>query len=172
MFSTESIKLNLGCGGKILDGYINIDAIRKNGADLVLDISEEELPFENGWVEEIVLQDVLEYIYRDRQEFVLQQCYDKLKHGGKLFIQVPDLEVICKRYCRVLENPTSLQHWLDGEEVAKLLFAYSCSDNVYDNHKWAFDQYTLRALLEKIGFKIQSIGSDGGSNLLCLAIKE
>ena len=162
------MKLNLGCGNDIKDGFINIDAVQHDGVDVVMDLSDNELPFDNNSIEYINCQDIIEHLFVNRHHWFLSRCYDKLIVGGKIYIQTPDLETLCKRYCGVLENPSPLQHDLDGNRMAMALFA---NPNIYDSHKWSYDQFTLREILESIGFTILSIGSDGGQNLLCLAQK-
>jgi len=160
------MKLNLGCGKDIKDGFWNIDAVYSDGVDAVLDLSENEIPFNE--VDYINCQDFLEHLYKDKQRWFLESCYKKLKVGGKIYIQIPDMEVLSKRYCKVLECPTSIQHDLNGQQLAESLYGNS---GIWDSHKWGYDKYTLREIMESIGFVIESIGSDGGSNLLCLAIK-
>ena len=160
------MRLNLGCGNKIMEGFVNIDAVQHDGVDLILDLSEYEVPFEG--VDYINCQDFLEHLYKNKQLWFLESCYKKLKTGGKIYIQIPDLEILAKRYCGVLENPSNMQHDIDGKQLASSLYGGS---GMWDSHKWGYDKYTLREILESIGFIIESIGSDGGQNLLCLARK-
>jgi len=162
----SDMKLNLGCGKDIKEGFWNVDAVYHDGVDEVIDLSKVVLLFND--VEYINCQDLIEHFYRDVAVGFLKQCYRILNCGGKIYIQTPDLETLCKRYCGALENPTELQHDMNGEQVAQSLYAHP---NIYDSHKWCYDKYTLREVLESIGFVIESIGSDGGQNLLCLARK-
>ena len=170
--SSDEVKLNLGCGRDIKKGYVNIDAIKRDGVDVVMDLASEDLPFANGSVDHINLQDIIEHFYHNQIDWFIEVCYQKLKSGGTIYIQTPDLEVLCERYCGVLEKPTSIQHNLDGNQLAQSLFAYSDSTAIYDNHKWCYDRHTLTHLLTRHGFIVLSIGSDGGQNLLCQAKKE
>ena len=159
------MKLNLGCGKDIKEGYINIDAVFHKGVNFVLDLNDG-IPFID--VEYINCQDILEHFYYADGIKFLCNCYDALEIGGKIYIQTPDLEVLCQRYCGTLKNPSPLQHTLNGDQLAQSLYAHP---NQYDSHKWCYDKHTLSKELMKIGFKIESIGSDGGQNLLCLAKK-
>jgi len=159
------MKLNLGCGADIKEGFVNIDIMDRKGVDVVMDLSGE-LPFTD--IEYINCQDIIEHFYFNDAVELLCKCYDALEIGGKIYIQTPDLEVLCKRYCGVLDNPSPLQHKLNGDQIAQSLFAESSQ---YGSHKWCYDKHTLTRELIKIGFKIESIGSDGGQNLLCLAKK-
>jgi predicted SAM-dependent methyltransferase len=174
---SDEIKLNLGCGGDIKEGYINIDAkpnivsMKRSKPDIVMDLLTD-LPFDDNTVTHINLQDIIEHFYHNQIDWFIDQCYRKLKSGGTVYIQTPDLEVLCERYCDVLENPTELQHSLDGNQLARSLFANSDSTTPYDNHKWCYDRHTLTELLTRHKFIVLSMGSDGGQNLLCQAKKE
>jgi predicted SAM-dependent methyltransferase len=165
------VKLNLGCGGDIKKGYINIDINKRVGVDIAMDLVTQDLPFADNSVDHINLQDIIEHFYHNQQDWFIGQCYRKLKDGGTIYIQTPDLGVICKRYYGMLVNPTPLQHPMSGEQVARSLYANSDSTTPYDNHKWAYDEESLKEILTRHGFIIVSIGSDGGQNLLCQAKK-
>ena len=54
------MKLNLGCGSKILDGYTNVDKYDYFKADLVHDLETFPYPFKDNSVEEIIISHVLE----------------------------------------------------------------------------------------------------------------
>lgn len=79
-------KLNLGCGGDIKEGYINLDSKKLPGVDVVWDIEKLPLPFQNEEFDEILANDILEHV-----EYipVLKDLHRILKQGGKLAIRVP-----------------------------------------------------------------------------------
>jgi SAM-dependent methyltransferase len=79
-------KLNLGCGYDIRDGWVNLDASPLSGVDVIHDIEDLPLPFDDDSFDEVLAKDVLEHI-----EYVdtLRDLYRILKVGGKLTIQVP-----------------------------------------------------------------------------------
>ena len=52
------LKLNLGCGSKILDGYKNIDKFDYYKPDIVHDLELTPYPFEKNSVDEILLSHV------------------------------------------------------------------------------------------------------------------
>jgi predicted SAM-dependent methyltransferase len=160
------MKLNLGCGKSIMDGFINIDIVASDGVDVVMDLSTDILPYTD--VEYINCQDILEHLYRDKQEWFLRSCYSSLMAGGQIYIQVPNLEILAKMYCDIIHNPTEIQVKIDVVKFSECIYG---GGNSFDSHKWGYDQYSLRTVLESIGFTIIGIGSDGGQNLLCLAKK-
>lgn len=166
------IKLNLGCGGKILpssEGWVNIDIRDLPGVDIVMDLEKCKFPYENNSIDHVMLQDAFEHLYRAIHEEFLEELFRILKPLGTIYFQMPDLCVAAKRYLDILENPSELQHALTSEQFADILYGgYDYSANV---HKWGYDVYSLTKLLDKARFIVWIIGSDGGCNLLCHAIK-
>lgn len=107
------MKLNLGCGDDIRDGYINVDIIEKKGVTKK-DLVEYLIRTPNNTIDEIVFQDVLEHFphgiidtgtdleYKPINNVVtslllIEMAVVKLKKGGKLYIRVPDLQWVCKK---------------------------------------------------------------------------
>jgi SAM-dependent methyltransferase len=91
------MKLHLGCGNKILDGFINIDVRPLEGVDIISDISKLDV-IEDGTIELIYCSHVLEHFGRNSYKKVLQNWYKKLKPGGILRIAIPNFEVIVEHY--------------------------------------------------------------------------
>lgn len=82
------IKLNLGCGDKHLDGFVNVDWVEP--ADLVLDVSKDRLPYEDGTVDRIEADNLLEHMDNDAFMHVLNECHRVMKSGGEMMFIVPD----------------------------------------------------------------------------------
>jgi len=60
MTSDKTVKLHLGCGNIILDGYTNIDIVPGEGIDVVSDV--RSLPmYKDASVDEVYLSHVLEH---------------------------------------------------------------------------------------------------------------
>lgn len=162
------MKLNLGCGEKILAGFVNIDCRKLPRVDVVLDLEKENLPYEDGSVDEVSLEDFLEHLSEARQRPFLVEVHRVLKPGGKVFIKLPDLERIAKRYCG-LTHGTSPQHEGDAEIMAATLYGGQNYDHNF--HKWGYDWHSLKRILEETNFRVIDCNSDGESNLLCWAEK-
>jgi len=79
-------KLNLGCGKKIKEGYVNLDLHQLPGVDIVADI-EKTLPFENNSFDEIYTEHVLEHI--ENLNALLGELHRITKKGGIIKIFVP-----------------------------------------------------------------------------------
>jgi len=83
---TAEKKLNVGCGGDIKKGWVNLDSVSLPGVDVVCDIEQTPLPFADEQFDEILCQDVLEHT---EYISVLRELHRILKKGGGLRIRVP-----------------------------------------------------------------------------------
>ena len=80
-------KLNLGCGTDIRKGYLNVDYIRGNGIDKVLDLGHFPYPFKEGSFGEIIMQDIFEHL--ENPVKALEEIYRISKKGALIKIRVP-----------------------------------------------------------------------------------
>lgn len=84
------MKLNVGCGRNILDGWTNIDSCSLPGVDTVADLENcrnAPLPFEENSVDEFLLSHVLEHI---RQPLpLMEELWRVSKPGASMTIRVP-----------------------------------------------------------------------------------
>ena len=82
----ERVKLNLGSGTDIRPDYVNLDIAPLAGVDVVHDLSELPLPFEDGSFEEVLCKDVLEHL---DYVPVLRELHRILRPGGRLVVEAP-----------------------------------------------------------------------------------
>jgi len=163
------VKLNLCCGADIRLDYINIDVRKTHPKVLVMDLEKELLtPFPDNSVDEIIARDCIEHISWRRVEDLLRDIYRVLKPGGKIFIQVPDLEAIAKK---TFFNPDYCFFELCGWKAISF-WVYGAQDYGENAHKAGFTIPTLKKLLESIGFEVEDIRNDGGTNIICIARKK
>jgi len=161
------VKLNLGCGEDIRSEYVNCDIRIVRGVDVQLDLEHASLPFRSESADEILLKDALEHVSWRKVDLVLKECFRILKPGGTVIIQAPDLEAIAKK---VILNP-DFRYGDLYEYKAISFWVYGGQDYPENTHKAGFTIPTLTRLLEEIGFKVNSIENDGGTNLICVASK-
>jgi hypothetical protein len=84
------VKLNLGCGDDIRDGYVNVDFRKTHPTVLEVDLSKFPWPFDDQSADEILMLDFLEHFPYATTPFILLECYRVLKADGSVVIQVPD----------------------------------------------------------------------------------
>lgn len=78
--------INLGCGNKPLDSFINADFYNSSYADITLDLNAP-LPFKKNNIDLIYADNVFEHIKNYLQ--LVKECYMALKKGGYLIVRVP-----------------------------------------------------------------------------------
>ena len=75
------LKLNLGCGYRKLEGYVNLDDRSIVEPDLLCDISNV-LPYRDNEIDEVRAFDFLEHIPIGKTVKVIEDIYRVLKPGG------------------------------------------------------------------------------------------
>jgi GT2 family glycosyltransferase len=93
----KSIKLNLGSGGIEYPGFLSVD-LHDRRAMIIQDITK--LDFEPNTVAEMLAIHVLEHLSPYIVLDTLKLWHKLLKPGGKLTMELPDLESLCERYLK------------------------------------------------------------------------
>lgn len=83
----KKVKLNLGCGEKYLDGYINCDIVKGLKKDRYVNLNKFPYPFPTNYADEIWMDMVLEHL--DDLVAVMNELHRILKHNAFLKIIVP-----------------------------------------------------------------------------------
>jgi predicted SAM-dependent methyltransferase len=93
----ERLRLNLGCGHILLEGYLNVDRRALPGVDVVAEVNE--LPFEQEEVDEIFSAHLLEHFPQEQlRRELLPYFFRLLKEGGEFNAVVPDAEAMIQEY--------------------------------------------------------------------------
>jgi predicted SAM-dependent methyltransferase len=100
------IKINFGCGDKILDGWINCDYKSYDERVKIVDLNNLPLDFPSNYADEILCDQVLEHILQPFE--VVQEFTRILKKGGKLHIGLP-LDCNCLSHLRSIHGRSYLQ---------------------------------------------------------------
>lgn len=135
------IKLNLGCGGDYIQGFVNVD-LYSDKADQKYDISK--LPYETNSVDEIRAYHVIEHFDFLHAHDVLKEWNRVLKIGGKFKLETPDFLESCKEF--VNSNQDGRWH-LYGH------FFSTAWINPGLIHKFLYTEYELKNSMTKAGFK-------------------
>ena len=78
--------INLGCGRRPMEKFVNVDYYAKDHCDVVADLNEK-LPFDSESADLIYSDNVFEHIEKFLD--LIQECYRVLKPGGYLVVKVP-----------------------------------------------------------------------------------
>jgi predicted SAM-dependent methyltransferase len=113
-------KLNIGCGYDIRPGYLNVDLHERHGPDLVADITDLNM-LPSDYFSEIVAQDVLEHLERQKTVPALQEWSRLLKDNGVIEIRVPSLlgmfEFLAAPEWRPIERTEEAIHLMYGTQA-------------------------------------------------------
>ena len=100
------LRLNLGCGKDIKEGYINIDIRHLPGVDVIADV--RKLPFRDNYIAEIRAIDIYEHITHRESQKLLIHWISVLKTGGLLYIRGPCINRIIQYFLvECLDNNNS-----------------------------------------------------------------
>ena len=144
------MKLNLGCGNNKKGGYINIDTDPQYSPDILSDI--QDLTYDNESIDEIIASHVIEHIPMLKVITCLKNWYGWLKHGGALYLAIPDWDVMHKLFLNRCDFNTWSDVFFGGEEKSMA-------------HQWMINGEGLRELVYSIGFNIEgNFGGLGGSS--------
>jgi predicted SAM-dependent methyltransferase len=170
----HGVRLNVGCGSRPTDGWINFDMI----SDPRIEFWDcrKGLPFSDSAVATIFTEHFLEHLeYTGEVERFLRECLRCLSPSGVLRIVVPDAGVYLKLYCDgawdkiagkrplVKEGDCYRDVWL-GERYSTKMEFINAVFRQNGEHKYAYDAETLIYLLRRVGFATVSQTSFGISS--------
>lgn len=90
------MKLNLGCGRDIRDGYENVDAFVNDNRIIDVDLSKFPWPWVDSSADEILMLDFLEHFPYTKTNTILAEVFRILKPDAPVEIQVPSFEECSK----------------------------------------------------------------------------
>lgn len=136
------MKLNIGCGHKYLEGYLNVDAGIDSLADARMDA--HDLQFASSSVDSIVASQLIEHLGFFKSKYFLAECFRVLRPGGVIRLETPDIE-------------RTLEVFLAGDRVAReaaLQWVYG-AETTGMQHRFCFPLELLREVTAEIGFLLQ-----------------
>jgi hypothetical protein len=152
----DDVRVNLGAGHVLLDGYANVDLRELPGIDVVAAV--DDLPVEPATLAEISSSHLLEHFpEQELRRRLLPYWFSMLRPGGVFRAVVPDLGAMAQGYA-------------DGEIPFDRLrrVAYGDQEYALDFHYTAFTPASLVTLLEESGFVDAEIIAEGRPNGDCL----
>jgi hypothetical protein len=146
------IRLNLGCGDKILTTYINVDLIsgrKGRRPDLASDVSDLR-SIGDGTVDEILAVHIFEHFYLWEVPKLLSEWARVLRSGGKIVIECPNLAAACAEFHSPHSPGTGDQNF-DANTMWVFYGDPSWKDPLMC-HRWGYTPSSLASLLSAHGF--------------------
>lgn len=149
---SSQVKLNLGCGDKLLDGYVNVDLVDQRAKvkpDVIADISDLSM-YEDNSVDEILAVHVVEHFWRWEVEAILDEWKRVLRPGGKIILECPNLMTACEEF---LKDPD--KKCQAGSEANNTMWVFYGDPAWKDPlmcHRWGYTPKSLAELLRTVGF--------------------
>lgn len=178
----EGLKLNIGSGPKVLEGWISIDGswqARFSGHPLLSRIASKltgrtigtwpegilccdirrRLPFADASVAALYASHILEHVYRSEAVAFLREARRVLRPGGICRIVVPDAAGIVSWYLANQGAPDAsdkLMTWLcvgpKSPQGGNVLHRLYRNLNNIEFHKWMYDVHGLALIFTEAGF--------------------
>lgn len=147
------MKINFGCGRRVMDGFFNIDAIRHEqaprDAELIHAIRfdadgavSNPLPLDDGCADEVHALHVIEHVHAWEAPHLLAEWRRLLKPGGRLILELPSIELAARNLLAGM--PDQMNMWpFYGDPGPKCPF--NC-------HRWGYTAKSIKALVAAGGF--------------------
>jgi SAM-dependent methyltransferase len=144
-------RLNLGCGDKILEGYVNVDVAPSRGGrepDVICDL-HKLTPFESDSVDEILSVHVVEHFWRWEVVDVLKEWGRVLKPGGLMILECPNLISACQA---LIENPeVASGPGAEGQRSMWVLYGDPAWKDPLMVHRWGYTPRSLAGVMHEAG---------------------
>lgn len=159
----QPTRLHIGCGDRLLSGFVNIDIIP--GAELQLDV-RQGLPFPDESCDAIFSEHFIEHLSQREGLRLMREMRRVLKPGGILRLATPDLEGMANDYQQKYLNEDWLRFGYSWTKTGCERFNLGMREW---GHKWVYDQEELERVAELAGLKFIERCSYGQSRheILC-----
>ena len=183
---TEITKLNIGCGGRPLHGYINVDQdsiedMRKRYPNtkfddelIIKDHNIFNLPCQDATVDELRADGLLEHLTFKEEPKFLYEVSRVLRKGGIFEFSVPDFEEVCSIWLKAKDDwkgfysddveDIKKQHWFgtytyDYENRWGYIIAtfYGSQNGEGQHHKNCYSQGKIEKMMAFLGFEIVTL---------------
>lgn len=147
----HTVRLNLGCGDKILPGYVNVDvaATRSGKAPDVQCDLHDLAPFETGSCDEVLAVHVVEHFWRWEVVDVLREWVRVLRPGGRMILECPNLLTACEE---LLRDPVAGAHpGAEGQRTMWVFYGDPAWKDPLMCHRWNYTPQSLREVMEEAG---------------------
>ena len=139
----EALKLHVGCGRRLLPGFVHIDLADYSHIDWQKDVRDLSFLGDES-AELLYASHVIEYFDRTQAQEVLQNWRRVLRPGGTLRLAVPDFAAMARLYMENKDLDAYLGPLYGRMEVG------NTGEVIY--HKTVYDFASLERVLNENGF--------------------
>lgn len=147
------MKINFGCGRRVLREYFNVDAVHNSKApyapELLHAIEFDQdgsvrnpLPLPSGCADELFSAHVVEHVHDWQAPHLLAEWKRLIRPGGALVLELPNIEAAAR-------------HLLEGKSDQWCMWPLYGDGSHRDPwmcHKYGYTPKTIRRLVEEAGF--------------------
>ena len=163
----KSINLHLGCGGNHWRDWINIDNYdfdpkdtSRSGSNYDIKMDIRNLEVEDSTVDKIALIHTVEHFVRWETVKLLSHFYDKLKSGGELIIEMPDLDKCIEWYlkgksARHIKTPLG-----ELNMGFTQFYGNQWSEIDFETHRYVWTKDEFSKVLSDCGFTVKEIHNE------------
>ena len=146
-----SKKLNLGCGDKLINGYINVDLVTERAGvtpDVNCDIRKLTV-FDTDYADEILAVHVIEHFWRWEVEDILAEWVRVLKPNGRLILECPNLISACEEFLKDPEAGSSPNQ--KGQKTMWVFYGDPRWRDPLMVHRWGYTPRSLATIMNAAG---------------------
>jgi len=147
------MRLNVGCGDYLLDGFVNLDADPATPADVHADAMVYLRDCPDATFAEVYAGHFLEHLAPEGAQRFLAECYRVLAPGGACAIVVPDTYEVLRRYVARRDECVPIEgKWWNLSDLDAVCAAFLYSPIQPTPHRWSYDIDTLARAMRAAGF--------------------
>lgn len=152
--STDPARIHLGCGPRVLAGWINTDSNDQRPEILYANLLRR-LPFPDDFAQYVFSEHVHEHLSYKEGSRLLHDVYRVLRPSGVLRLAVPDLDFFIRLYTDKEKHSAFIRKYHRSFEQEGPPGANSIINSVFmeHGHRYIYDFRELKDQLEIAGFR-------------------